>query len=507
MRFRGLISLFALIIFLPLKAQEIKFLGNAHQDEAIILQNDTLRLPFPIATEKRLSLEDIEIKKEGRYLTGLPELSSDPIRGFTFGANACLFNNLTKDDPFFYYTPYRVRYAVGARVAQNGRIDGEFNIDIPFAFNTKWRLRGDIIFANDPHWQYFGLGAQTLNPLSYIDKQTGQRLTNAQYDDYEENLQRTRYGMPRRGEDPNQIYTDYHFNEIDYSQFLVGLAAERSFYEGRLRLMFGLEYLKINIDTYDFNEVEEAIDTETGQRTTAIQGRTQLTQDYLLSQNNPANSHWARQGIGGYHGGRIILAQSGIMWDTRDLEPDPSSGVFAELAQEISAPWMGSEFDFTKHLLQGIFYKKLLPQHLGRTVLTGRFALGYIRGSNIPFTEVMDLWGSSEGGGIPVLGGSQALRGFRESRFGGMLTGLTNWEIRARFYQTRILNQHLAFYAVPFFDAGRVWDSLEEMNLKNFKTSRGLGARIAWNQATILRFDYAKSNEGNQFFFVLGHTF
>jgi hypothetical protein len=480
----------------------------AAQTDTSGVRSDTLRLPFSISEEKRLSDEDIANKKEGVYVTGLPEFTVDPIRGLTVGANAFLFNNLDRNDPFFNYTPYRVRYGIGLRVAQNGRIDGELSVDLPFAFNSKWRLRGDFIFANDPNWQYYGIGSQTLQNLSYRDKRSGNLVKNARFPDYNANLARTRPGRgPAFGEDPNATYTDVHYNEVDYTQLLFGVAAERTFFEGRMRLMFGLEALFIGIDQHDFKSSPEAVDWQTGGDVDAIQARTRITEDYEAQQRGDANSSWAKYNIGGYNGGRIGLLQTGLMWDTRDLEPDPSQGMFIELAQELSAPWTGSEFTFTKHLLQGMFYQRVLPSKLSRTVFASRFALGYIRGSNIPFTEVLDLWGASEGGGIPVLGGARALRGYREGRFAGMVTSLANFELRSRFYQTHIFNQHLAFYAVPFFDAGRVWDSFGDIELNNIKSNKGLGARIAWNQATILRFDYARSKEHAQFFFVFGHTF
>jgi hypothetical protein len=502
-----LLYVFIFTLALNVQAQQPVFIGTDKLDTAIYLEGDTLRLPFAISTEKRLTQEDIGIKREGWYATGLPELTVDPIRGLTVGGNAFLFNNMDRNDPFYYYTPYRIRYAVGLRVAQNGRVDGELNVDIPFVFNSKWRLRGDLIYANDPNWQYFGIGSGTLNPLRFRDKRTGNIVEEARFPGYYENLARTRPGRgPEFGEDPAGIYTDIHFNEVDYTQFLFGLAAERTFFEGRMRLMFGLEILVIGIDQYDRQVSPEAIDVNTGEETGATQGRTRLTEDFLAGQQDP-NSSWARHNIGGYNGGRIGLIQSGLMWDTRDLEPDPSRGMFVEYAQEISASWTGSEFDFTKHLVQGMFYQRVLPDYLGRTVFASRFALGYIRGGNIPFTEVLDLWGASEGGGIPVLGGARALRGYREGRFAGMVTGLANLELRSRFYQTHFMGQHLAFSAVPFLDAGRVWDGFGDIEFNNIKVNPGVGLRLAWNQATILRMDYARSAEDAQFFFVFGHTF
>jgi outer membrane protein assembly factor BamA len=83
-----------------------------------------------------------------------------------------------------------------------------------------------------------------------------------------------------------------------------------------------------------------------------------------------------------------------------------------------------------------------------------------------------------------------------------------NLELRCRFAQCNVLNQHLAFSGVPFVDAGAVWDNLSRVtHFENFRIAEGLGLRIAWNLNTILRFDYAISKEDRQFFFNLSHAF
>jgi outer membrane protein assembly factor BamA len=83
-----------------------------------------------------------------------------------------------------------------------------------------------------------------------------------------------------------------------------------------------------------------------------------------------------------------------------------------------------------------------------------------------------------------------------------------NLELRWRFAQTTFLKQHLAFSAVPFMDAGGVANNFQNItSINNYRISEGLGARIAWNVNTILRFDYAISKEDGQFFFNIGHTF
>ncbi|MGC4022244.1 MAG: BamA/TamA family outer membrane protein [Cyclobacteriaceae bacterium] len=82
-----------------------------------------------------------------------------------------------------------------------------------------------------------------------------------------------------------------------------------------------------------------------------------------------------------------------------------------------------------------------------------------------------------------------------------------NFELRWRFAQARWAKQHLEFSGVPFYDFGGVWDELSNLNIKNLRHSEGLGLRITWNESTVLRFDYAVSEEDQQFFFNLAHAF
>jgi hypothetical protein len=69
-------------------------------------------LPFAIADEKKLSDEDLANKKEGTYMTGVPDISSDPVNGFGLGVEGEIFFNGKKSDPFFEYTAYRSKLGI-----------------------------------------------------------------------------------------------------------------------------------------------------------------------------------------------------------------------------------------------------------------------------------------------------------------------------------------------------------------------------------------------------------
>jgi len=135
---------------------------------SILAQDSTkLRneLPFHIDDSKRMPEFELSEKKEGTFVTGIPRFQFDPIRGFGIGGNAFLFINKTKDDPFFDYTAYRHRVSAEFFIFQNGRVRYSVNYDAPYIFDSKWRLRADVVLGEDPESQYWGIGRNSLNPL------------------------------------------------------------------------------------------------------------------------------------------------------------------------------------------------------------------------------------------------------------------------------------------------------------------------------------------------------
>jgi outer membrane protein assembly factor BamA len=442
MNFRGSILLILLVTSILSKAQM-----------------DTTKLPFAIAKEKRLSDEDLENKKEGVYVTGAPDLSSDPVNGFGYGGEGSIFFDGKRSDPFFAYTPYRAR--VDLVVFNTTRNQREFmlKLDVPYILDTKWRLRVEGGYEANPNQLYFGNTERTLNGLTYYpnNDSTKSPVNNARYEDYKNSL------LGR-----NKFYNNYFKKEA-----VLNISMEKSFLEGKFRFLLGYEAAYVNF--------------------TAFEGNSLLRQDYNAGR------------ITGLKKGLVQLFQIGFIYDTRDLETDPNNGIFAELTNELSLKELGSLYEFNKTFAHFNFYRKLFPATFKRMVLAGRVAFGYTA-LNAPFFEYQDEWSSE--GSIEGLGGPTTLRGYKQSRFLGRAMSFNNLEIRYRFAQCKFLEQHFAFSGVPFVDAGAVWDNLSRVgHFNNYRISEGLGLRIAWNVNTILRFDYAVSKEDKQFFFNLAHAF
>jgi outer membrane protein assembly factor BamA len=61
----------------------------------------------------------------------------------------------------------------------------------------------------------------------------------------------------------------------------------------------------------------------------------------------------------------------------------------------------------------------------------------------------------------------------------------------------KLRQTEISFGVAPFFDAGTVRDVWRNLNFKNIRYSYGLGSRIAWNQSTIISFDYEFQEKTN----------
>jgi outer membrane protein assembly factor BamA len=431
-----------------------------HNSKGQTFVQDSLKLPFAIAKEKRLSTEDLQNKKEGTYLTGVPDISSDPINGFGVGAEAQLFFNGKRTDPFFAYTPFRAQLNVEVFYSTLAQRNIRFDCDIPYLFNTKWRFRGELGYEVNPNLLYFGITEKSLQPLSfYPDNDMNKPIVNnASYDAYENSL----------------IGNRRYYNNYQKEEAVMNLIFERSFLEGKWRAFFGFEISNLRISTPLNDSSYLHVDAMNGN-------------------------------IKGYGNNFVPLIQAGLIYDTRDLETDPSSGSFAEFTNELSFPALGSPYRFNKSFIHYNFYHRIFTHSFKKLVVASRAGIGNLFG-DAPFYEFMDE--ESSEATIEALGGGKTLRGYKQNRFAARAIGFANVELRYRFYQCTIFKQHLAFSTVPFFDLGGAWDNLERISkTQNLRYSEGLGLRIAWNENTILRFDYAISKEDKQFFFELHQSF
>lgn len=452
-------------------------------------QSDTSFTPQPddgiadFVKARKLSSADLEKKREGVFITGLPDISSDPVNGFGFGVRGNIFWNGNRTNPLFAYTPYFVKLRVNAYLTTAEAKELALSLDIPYVNGSRWRIKIDAKVQQNPNNLYFGLTEATLGDLRLP---SNNRVTYSRYEDFDKARKTLRAGSAGEA----SSVTDALSNRFNEDELMLNVKADYSLGDGRWRVLAGYEIQRLSYTTFTGKEAE-AIDPATGNSVTAPNGLSLLERD--------ANTDL----VEGLEGGRVSILQQALIYDTRDFEPDPSSGMYAELANELSLPLIGSEFTFNK-----LFFQLKTFHQLGfgqRTVLAARLGIGNIFGDDAPFFEFQDQW--SPDGSINSLGGSRSLRGFRANRFLARSLWFTNVELRYRIGETLLWNERFSLTLSPFLDAGTVRDRWQTLNFSDVKFSYGAGTRIAWNQSTVITLDVGFSNEDRLLFFGIGQIF
>ncbi len=439
------------------------------------------------ARARRLSDTDLAAKREGLFVTGLPDFSSDPVAGVGYGARVNLIWNGRRGDPLFAYTPYRAKLRVGAYNTTAEQRELALSLDVPFVRGTRWRLKVDAVAGTTPAKLYFGLTEATLGPLRLPSGTGGSFDTYAAFD---------RARRTRRPGGPGEaaFVTDALGNRFGESELMLNLKADRALGSGRRagrwRVLVGYEIQRLRYRTFEGRNTE-AIDPATGEESDAPNGLALLSRD-------------AAAGRGaGLAGGRVSILQQALLYDTRDFEPDPTRGLYFEVANEWSGPAIGSEFAFDKLFTQVKAFHRL--PFGPRTVLAARLGVGNIFGANAPFFEYQDQW--SPDGSINALGGARSLRGYRANRFLGRALWFGNAELRVRLAETVIAGQRFGIGVAPFVDAGTVRDRWQELGPSRVRTAYGAGMRVAWNQSTMISLDIGRSREDRLLFLGLGQAF
>jgi outer membrane protein assembly factor BamA len=430
--------------------------------------------PGWLAWKPALSAGDLARKKEGWYVTGLPLLNYDTNTGFGFGARGYLYDDSNRKSDLFAYEPYRNRLFVQAFFSTAGLQYHVLDYDAPYFLGSPFRVRLELGYIRAQSTPYFGRGEVTMQPLTF----QGQP-----YSSY------AAYSAALNSVQPNGT-TYALYDTVDAERPYFDARLERQFLEGRLRVLGQLNFAHASMKYFQAGTMVNAIDAK-GNTVQAPLAGSRMADDC------------ARGAVIGCAGGWDNLVSLGASYDTRDYEPDPNSGMFAEAVLQWATRALGSDYDYVRFLgaLRG--YYSPFPEWAD-LVLAGRFTME-LQSAGVPvFSEQI----------IPYLetftlglGGNRTLRGYRAMRFVGPQMAFANLEVRWTFVRWTMFNQQVGLILAPFFDTGRVWDRVSEISLNGWKYSGGSGLRISWNQATILMCDVGFSPEDWGIYFNFGHIF
>lgn len=440
--------------------------------------DDELEIPPPPKGwdfKRPLSDADYKRKKRGSYVTGLPLANFDPDTGVGGGVRGYYFFNGDRKHPLFGYTPYLHRLFAQYFRTTKGLQFHWADYDAPAIAGTPYRLRAQAIYMRNTQQNFFGIGNAAMDELSF----TGSGQTFSEFSKYRRTIETV------RGD--GTALTRY--DQYDFVRPILLMSLEQTFLRGLIRPLVGLGFTHTDITDYTGTMVDA--ETVGGSEVRAPMGTTRLLE------------HCNAGLLVGCEGGWDNFLRFGVAFDTRDFEPDPNRGLFADIGVDIGTKGLGGGYTYIRFLAAVRGYFSPMPKKAD-LVLAGR-ATFVAQSENTPFFSMNTLPYTDEP--RTGLGGLRTLRGFKQDRFFGRTMALLNLETRWTFHRFELFNQKFALIGVVFLDTGRVFDKAADLTLSKWRTGVGSAFRIAWNQATIVTADYGVSREDTGLYINFNHMF
>jgi len=275
----------------------------------------------------------------------------------------------------------------------------------------------------------------------------------------------------------------------------------------KLRWLAGIGYFGNKIDSVDINRLNEDKDED------------------LLSHNSIYGNYvqWGLIPEDQAKGGGHTLLKAGLVYDTRDNEPNPFKGIWTELQLHYAPSFLSTtDYGYTRLIFTHRQYFTLIPQWMN---LAYRISYQGKLSGEMPFYMLPYLFNTAPKETTDGVGGSKTVRGVRLNRIVGDGFAFGNVELRGKILRTNILNQNVYIALSGFLDAGMVTqkhkfdtsglpgslpanlpDEIIDLNAREVPhIGYGAGVHIALNQNFIIAVDFglaAKKEDGNHGLYI-----
>ncbi len=399
--------------------------------------------------------------KKGLNIGALPSILYNSDLGFQYGALAQLFNyGKGEHYPGYIWSVY----AEVARTTKGGGIN-QFTFDAQNLLPHKIRWITDVSYLTQQALNFYGFnGYQAIyNP------------------DFEE--------------DNSPEYISRMFYRLERKLTRIATVGRGRLAMNNLFWLAGFSYYDIRIHSVDIDRLNKGKDDE--DKLPDVPGLYDKYIDWGIISSEEKN------------GGQIKLLKLGLVFDTRDNEPNPMSGMWSEALFAIVPEFLGNKgHAYTKLAL---VYRQYLTLVKDKLSLAGRVAYqGTISGHTPFYMQSYMIESYPKTTTIDGLGGKRTLRGVLLNRVVGDGILLGNIETRWKFHKTYYARQNFCFTLNAFFDAGRVVHNID-VDLSNvpetdvnkyfdtsikedsFHFSAGLGVHFAMNQNFVFGIDYGRA--------------
>lgn len=414
-----------------------------------------------------------EIIKTGTNFGPLPVVAFDADRGFQFGALLNLYNFGNGDT---YPNPKSTWYFEASAYTKEGSID---SYKLIVNYDNKTLIPGVRMsicsgYYKDAALDFYGFNGYESNYIApkelyengnfnYLDNETGQKLQE-------------------KGKFPKGFYRfgrDLIKAKIDFT----GEIAKNFYWEAG----YNLSWVKASSFTPKGYEVMAGADFENG--TTLFD----LYKAWGIIPESQAES------------GFTSSIRAGLMYDSRNVENNPTKGIWAE-AHVIAAPkWLGTTDPHYKYCAT---FRHYVPIVQDKLTLAYRAAYQGTFGKSSPWYAMPFYTNMGPKADNDGFGGYRTVRGLMLNRVQGQDVGFYNAELRWKFVDFKLWKQNIAFAISGFTDGAHVFKGYDMenktgkyqdlydkfvLNKKDgFHGSAGAGLRFIMNQNFIVAFEYAR---------------
>ena len=438
--------------------------------------------------------ENGEIIKTGLNFGPLPAIAFDNDRGFQYGA---LLNIYNFGDGSTYPNPKSYWY-FEASAYTRGSMKFVINYDNKFIFPGV-RLSGGVGYYSDRALDFYGFnGYQSIYDMDFV----GDHLT---FDDSKAGVKAEKKFV-EKGKTPKGFYR--HSRQLVKAKVdFIGEIVKNFYWEA------GYNFMWAGTSSFD----AKGYNTFQSNDHQALENGTTLYDLYRLWGIIPDN-----QAAGGF----TSAIRVGLMYDSRNVENNPTRGIWAEAHLNAAPKWLGTSHE---HYKFSATMRQYIPLGTEKVVFAYRLAYeGFI--GNAPWYSLPIYTYMGPSHDYDGYGGYRTIRGLMLNRMQGLHCGFFNAEIRYRFIDFRLWNQNIAFAISGFCDGAHIFkgydlskrtdifipdpeDKSKDLYDRFVNTSRkdgfhgaaGAGLRFIMNENFIVALEYARcfnKQDGSGAFYI-----
>ncbi len=310
-------------------------------------------------------------------------------------------------------------------------------------------------------------------------------------------------------DDTSPDYISRVFYRLERKSLRLKADFQGSIVKKKLRWLAGIEFHNTKIASVDIDKLNEGKDDK--DKLPEVKGLYDYYKDWGVVKASEAD------------GGKNALLKVGLVYDTRDIEANPSKGMWDEVVLLASPKFFGYDEFTLSALLMHRQYFTIFPNTLTfayrlayRTKLTG----------NVPFYLLPYMTDSKAI--VDAFGGAKTIRGILRDRLIADGVALGNFEFRWKVVKTKLFKQNFYIALSSFCDVGRVindydfklekgpvvlkindksYEALEWLNYdsETLHIGYGGGLHFALNENFILAIDYgmaAKKQDGTSGLYI-----